>query len=508
MIRDSIRLRLTAWHIVTIALLLGAFAAGTWVFLVRSARAREDSSLASTSQAFVDNWRTERAEHAISPAAAASSAAAEFRYRDRRIIVFDRSGRPVAMSDSVPFATSALSTMGRQSPSVGLAEWAARASPAGQGSLITLQAGAEDDTQVRAHATRITLMAGEPFTVVVLGSLHAEKEAAESFVGALSILIPLVLVFAGLGGYLLARASLAPVVAMVRQAERTSALNLHERIPVGNPRDELGRLATVLNGLLDRLQRAFEQQHQAAERQRNFMADASHELRTPVTAIRSTAEVALSRTDRTQEELIDALDVVRGEGLRLGRVVDDLFLLSRADAGEVPVRSELVYLEEVIQDCARSARAMATSRTISMVVPLADEAAFVGDPQLLRRLVMILLDNAIKYTPSGGEVRVRLERTPLAPDAYEISVEDSGPGVPPEAREHIFERFFRVDVARTRAPLTNAESSGIGGREAGGAGLGLAIARWIAGAHGGTVRLDATQAKGSRFVVSLPGADR
>lgn len=505
MIRDSIRLRLTVWHIATIALLLGAFAAGTLIFLLRSARAREDSSLAYMSRAFVDGWKKERSEHAISPAVAASSAAAEFRYRDRRVVVFDSSSRPVAMSDSVPLS-GALSTIGPPPRGVGLAEWAARASPAGEGSFATLQRGAEEDTQVRAHATRLTV-AGQPFVVVVLGSLHAEKETAEAFAEALGVIIPLVILLAGLGGYILARASLAPVVAMARQAERTSERNLHERIPVGNPRDELGRLAVVLNGLLDRLERAFEQQQQAAEQQRNFMADASHELRTPVTAIRSAAEVALSRRDRSQEELTEALDVVRGEGLRLGRVVDDLFLLSRADAGDVPVRSELVYLEEVIQDCARAARAMATSRTISLVVPAADEAAFIGDPQLLRRLVMILLDNAIKFTPPGGEVRLVLERRPLAPQVYEIVVEDSGPGIPPEARERIFERFFRVEVARTRAaPLTHAESIGPGGREAGGAGLGLAIARWIAGAHGGSIRLDAADAAGSRFVVSLPVA--
>lgn len=499
MVRDSIRLRLTVWHIVVIALLLGAFSAGTWIFLVRSARARLHSSLVDTSGSFIAGWRAERAEHGATPATAASDAVAEFRYRDGQIVVFDRSGRSIAMSDSsAPEIT--LDTVVRTSGGLSLADWAARAPSSGDGSFTTLQRGDDEDTQVRAYARQATV-AGEVFSVAVVGSLHAEGEAAEAFVEALSVIIPIVITFAGLGGYLLARASLAPVVAMARHAERTSALNLHERIPVDNPRDELGRLATVLNGLLDRLQLAFRQEQRAADQQRNFMADASHELRTPVTAIRSVAEVALSRRDRSHEELIDALDVVRGEAARLGRVVDDLFLLSRADAGEVPVRAELIYLEEVIQDCARSARAMATRRNVSLVVPLPDEAPFMGDPLLLRRLVTILLDNAIKYTPPGGEVRLLLERPAVMPQVYKIAVEDSGPGVPPEASERIFERFFRLNTARTR-PL--ASPSDTGELQAAGAGLGLSIARWIAGAHGGTVRLEATGVPGSRFVVSLP----
>jgi signal transduction histidine kinase len=282
---------------------------------------------------------------------------------------------------------------------------------------------------------------------------------------------------------------------MGRQAQRISASNLDDRLPVKNPRDELGSLAEVLNGLLARLEHAFEQEQRSAEQQRQFMADASHELRTPVAALSSVADVALARTDRDPRELREALDVVRGEGRRLGRLLDDLMLLARTDAGELPVRPEQLFLEELLQDSARAARGLATSRGISLIAPPAEEAPFVGDAHLLRRLVMILLDNAIKYTPPGGEVRLSL-KCDSSGEHYLISVEDTGPGVPSWAAERIFERFFRVDESRTRSTEDDRGDAS--------AGLGLPIARWIAEVHGGTVQLDGTGPGGSRFVVTLP----
>jgi signal transduction histidine kinase len=309
------------------------------------------------------------------------------------------------------------------------------------------------------------------------------------------VAIPVVLLLAGIGGYLLARASLAPIVAIGQQARRLSASNLHERLPVQNPRDELGGLAEVLNGLLARLEHSFEQEQRSADQQRQFMADASHELRTPVAALSSVADVALARKDRDPAELREALDVVRGEGRRLGRLVDDLLLLARADAGELPVRRARLFLEELLQDSARAARGLATSRGVTLVAPPMAEAPFEGDEHLLRRLVMILLDNAIKYTAPGGEVRLSLDRD-AAGKRHRISVEDTGPGIPSWAAERIFERFFRVDESRTRSARDDGAVAS--------AGLGLPIARWIAEAQGGSVQLESTGPAGSRFVIELP----
>ena len=490
---DSIRVRLALWHTLTVAALLGAFAVGTRIFLVRTIGARADQALADMARGFVDVWSSMHAEDEPSAGVAAAAAASEFRERDRRIVVFDGAGRLIAMSDTTArwpaLSRHALSDL-QGGPVAALLQ---HATP--QRLLFTtLDPGRENRAPVRALALRVAVN-GRPFTVLALRSLRAEVEATESFATAVMVAIPLVLLLAGVGGYLLARASLAPVVAMGLQAQRISASNLYERLPVKNPRDELGALSEVLNGLLARLEQAFEQEQHSAGRQRQFMADASHELRTPVAALLSVADVALARKDRDPRELREALDVVRGEARRLGRLVEDLMLLARVDAGELPIRREALFLEELLQDSARAARGLAASRGITLIAPPVEEAPFVGDADLLRRLVMILLDNAIKYTPPGGEVRLSLDRDG-AGERYRISVEDTGPGVPSWAAERIFERFFRVDESRTRT----AEGDGA----VASAGLGLAIARWAAAAHGGTVQLDATGPSGSRFVVTLP----
>lgn len=489
---DSIRLRLALWHTLTVAALLGAFSVGTWVFLVRTTAERADQSLADLARSFVKVWRGALAEEGISGVAASVLAASEFRDRDRRIVVFDHAGRVIAMSDTTPL-TPALSRQRlsdlRHGP---VAPLIRNATPE---KLLFATVGAEsEDEEVRGLVMRVS-GEGAQFTVLALRSLHAEEEVTETFTTAVSVAIPLVLLLAGLGGYLLARASLAPVVAMAGQAQRISASNLDERLPVKNPRDELGGLAEVLNGLLGRLEHAFEKEQRSAEQQRQFMADASHELRTPVAALSSVVDVALARKDRDPGELREALDVVRGEGRRLRRLVDDLLLLSRADAGELPVRQERLFLEELLQDSVRAARGLAASRGVTLSAPPAEEAPFVGDAHLLGRLLMILLDNAIKYTPAGGEVRLSLDRDG-AGACYRIAVEDTGPGIPSWAAERIFERFFRVDQVRTR---TAEDDGGVRG-----AGLGLPIARFAAEAHGGSVNLDATGAGGSRFVVTLP----
>ncbi|HEV7389702.1 MAG TPA: ATP-binding protein [Gemmatimonadaceae bacterium] len=489
---DSIRVRLALWHTLTIAALLAVFSVGTWFFLVRTTGERADQSLADMAKSFVRVWGGVRNEEETSNAVSAATAAHEYRDRDRRLVVYDGAGRLIAISDTTPL-TPALSRTALADTKNGVAAALIRAVQPGQQVFATLESEADESPPVRALASGIR-EDGQPFTILALRSLRAEEDATDSFRTALLVAIPIALILAGLGGYLLARASLAPVVAMGRQAERVSASNLHQRLSVKNSRDELGSLATVLNGLLARLETAFQHEQQTAERQRQFMADASHELRTPVAALSSVADVALARKDRDPAELREALDIVRGEGHRLGRLVDDLLFLSRADAGELPVQREKLYLEEVLQDSVRAARGLAAARGINLQLLDAEEAPLHGDPHLLRRLVMILLDNAIKYTPRGGEVRVSLEQDRRAP-LYRIIVDDTGPGVAAGARERIFERFYSADVSRARTDRNGGES---------GAGLGLAIARFTAESHGGTVALAHTGPNGSRFVATLP----
>ena len=314
----------------------------------------------------------------------------------------------------------------------------------------------------------------------------------QRFAEALFLVIPIALVIACAGGYFLARKSLAPVVAMSEKAARMGAQNLHERLPVLNPRDELGYLASTFNDLLERLTRSLEQQ-------RRFMADASHELRSPVSIIRGEAEVALSQA-RTPEEYRGSLAIALDEARRLSQIVDDLFTLARADAGQYPLRPRDFYLEELAVECVRAARSMAAARGITLSYEPDGEMPIHGDEALVRRLTMNLLDNAIKYTPEGGKINVACQR---AGNEYSLTVRDSGPGIPAEAQEKIFERFFRLDPARTqdRRALGTVETAAPATT---GAGLGLAIARWIAEAHHGRLVLAQSDASGSTFAAFLP----
>src|SRR5260221_6048352 len=229
------------------------------------------------------------------------------------------------------------------------------------------------------------------------------------------------------------------------------------------------------------------------------MADASHELRSPVSIIRGEADVTLSQA-RTPEEYRGSLAIALDEARRLSQIVDDLFTLARADAGQYPLRPRDFYLEELDVECVRAARSMAAARSLTLRYEPDGEMPIHGDELLVRRLTMNLLDNAIKYTPEGGEINVACHR---AGSEYSLTVRDSGPGIPAEAREKIFERFFRLDPARTqdRRALGAAETAAPATT---GAGLGLAIARWVAEAHHGRLVLWHSDASGSTFAAFLP----
>jgi heavy metal sensor kinase len=333
----------------------------------------------------------------------------------------------------------------------------------------------------RAYSRRFSADS-QNWLLVILRSLHAQQEMLQQIRVAFAWLIPLGVLLAGCGGYFLARRSLAPVAAMGKQAERIGAANLHERLEVRNANDELGRLARTFNELLDRLDRSF-------ERQRRFISDASHELRTPVSILRGEAEVALSQLSRSPDEYRESLAVLHEEAQRLARIVEDMFTLTRADAGEYRLARSDFYLDELAADCVRATRALAQAKNISLAVAAPEEMPVRADEDLLRRMILNLLDNAIKYTPAGGNVSVTCGSVP---DGYELSVADSGPGIPAEMQSRVFERFFRADRARSRTGTD------------GGAGLGLSIARWIAEAHLGRIELARSDATGSKFTLRIP----
>ncbi|MGH9769897.1 MAG: sensor histidine kinase, partial [Blastocatellia bacterium] len=297
--------------------------------------------------------------------------------------------------------------------------------------------------------------------------------------------------------FFLARKSLAPVVAMSERARQISAENLERRLPVANPRDELGQLAATFNELLARLDASF-------NLQRQFMADASHELRTPLSVMRTTAQVTLEKPRRNENEYRDALAMINDQTRRLARIVDDMFTLARADAGRRPLTMTSFYLDELVGETARAASVLATRKGVTVETAKPTEVPYYGDEDLLRQMLLNLLDNAIRHTPAGGAVRVSL--TQFGPGC-EVVVADTGEGIPVEAQPHIFERFYRVDKARSRSN-TDANGNGANNQGAnnqgGGSGLGLSIALWVAEAHGGTIKLLRSDQTGAAFSVALP----
>jgi signal transduction histidine kinase len=221
------------------------------------------------------------------------------------------------------------------------------------------------------------------------------------------------------------------------------------------------------------------------------MADASHELRTPVAVLRTEADVTLSRPNRTESEYRDSVAVMRDSARRLGRIVDDLFLLARADAGHLPLKREPLYLEDVVDETARAARSLAAEKDVRVELLPLEDSPFTGDADLLGRVLLNLLDNALKHSPRGGTVTLSLTHTP---NEYHISVADVGPGIPLDAQTQVFDRFFRVDKARSRS----------GAEATAGAGLGLAIGRWIAEAHGGRLEIVRSDSAGTELRLALP----
>jgi heavy metal sensor kinase len=283
------------------------------------------------------------------------------------------------------------------------------------------------------------------------------------------------------GGYLLLLRALAPVDRIASSAERITLHNLRERLPVQRTGDELERLAVSLNHMIARLEDAL-------EHNRRFIADASHELRTPLTIMRGELEQIVEET-RSEPEVQETAASVLEEVQRLARIVEGLFAVSRLDAGEAQQQWLPFDLAELAASTAEQMCLLAEDKGISIATSAPLAVMVEGDRARVKQVVVNLLDNAIKYTPSGGNVRLTIN---TMDNKAVLEVEDNGIGIPPQAKAHIFERFFRVEKARSR--------------EQGGAGLGLSIAKSICTAHGGRITFQSTEGAGSCFKVELPPA--
>lgn len=380
--------------------------------------------------------------------------------------ILDRLGRVVYSSQA--FGALAIPQTSVQQPLQGGPAWSG---------MVTARNGAD----VQLYSAPLTDSTGHIYGVVQVGEpLAPLAETLQDIVLTLFAIAPFALLLSAAGSYWLAGRTFRPILRLTRTAREIEAEDLHRRVPVPAARDEVRDLALTLNGMIARLERAFAQQ-------RRFVADASHELRTPVAAIRSMTDVALAEAAASREELIATMGDVNAEAERLGHLISDLLALARADESQAMLDSEPVRLDILAAEATAVAEPLAAERGLTLEVLASEEVVVQGDETRLTQVAMNLIDNAIRYTDRGGRVVVRvMEHGGQAC----LSIADTGIGIAAEHLPLLFERFYRVDPARLRADA--------------GSGLGLAIVDWVVRAHGGTVEVESEVGRGSSFTVTLP----
>jgi heavy metal sensor kinase len=451
----SIRVQLTGWYAVVLSLMLMVYATATFVAVRHEFQEQLDDQLH-------DDF--ESAEGLLTLTQDGRVAMSGDRHHDpdndedRGSDVWSPNGDQIGRSG----ASAAL-------PPVALA------AAGGQAHYESIVAGA------RRWRTLIgtTLVSGRSVVLRVARSEERLREQLSEVLKVLVLGLPLVIVLAGLGGYLLARRALAPIDHLAAEARRVTAERLHERVSVPNQHDEIGRLAAVINDAFARLEASF-------DKLRRFTADASHELRTPLAVIRGIGEAGLVET-RTPAEYKEAIGSMLEEIDRLTTLVDTLLRLSHGDAGSVHLSREPLDLGQLTREVAASLAVLAEERRQQISIQAADGVSVKADRLVLREAITNVIDNAIKYSPMAASIALSVRTD--GRDAV-VEVADQGPGIPAEHRERIFDRFFRVDTARSR--------------DAGGTGLGLAIAKWAVELNGGSIRVDAGATGGSVFRISLP----
>ncbi len=320
---------------------------------------------------------------------------------------------------------------------------------------------------------------GHWLLIRLIKSESALYRALYGFAGILLVALPLVLLIAGAGGYFLSRKLLAPVDKMADSARRIGEQNLHQRLPVSNPDDELGNLAISFNALLNRLEKSF-------ARLKQFTSDAAHELRTPLTAIRSTGEVSLQESHDSQYYR-NVIGSILEENRRLTRLIDSLLFLSRADSDKIKVRKEVLPLFLFLEQTVEFIQPLAEEKGQQLLLRGSRKIKVKADRDLLREAMLNILDNAIKYAPPDSSITVEIQQLH---NEIRISVADEGPGIPADQIDKIFRRFYRVDKARSR--------------KMGGSGLGLAISRWAIQAQGGRITAQNRPQGGAVFTIILP----
>src|SRR5262245_31597525 len=446
---SSVRTRLTLWHAAVLTLIICAFSAGIFMFVM--------TRLSSELERQLDR----------------ELATVERIYREEPGELADLDGHwGITLFQIVEPGTVVFRTEGWERGGL------ARALPSGEGATRATW------TAPDGRRYRVGSIHGPSYRVDVAMDESSLRHTLRTLAVILLLGIPCAAGLALAGGYFLAGGVLAPVGAMADKAREITAESLAQRLPVENPEDEFGRLAGVFNDTLSRLQDSF-------ERLRRFTADASHELRTPLTAMRSVGEVAL-QGPRDPAAYRDVIGSMLEEVDRLTRLVESLLTLTRAESGRIQPTRDVVDLGDLATSVTDHLRVLAEEKDQRLTVEIRSALKAEGDPGILRQGLINLLDNAIKYTPTKGTIDVRVRETSSGDGA--IEVEDTGPGIASVDRDRIFERFYRVDAARAR--------------ESGGFGLGLAITRWAAEVNGGRIELESEEGHGSLFRMVLRRAER
>jgi heavy metal sensor kinase len=450
-----IRVRLTLWYSLVLLAALTLFGCGIWLTAGHRLMASVDTALVEQAKGVVTVIRNELDPAHPNALIEELTEYAQATPDGNLIEVRDSQGRQILASKVVALGSG---------------------SAAGPSIFGGQKAGRE---RYRTYVTKAQVK-GSDFQILVATPLRETKSILRQLHILLLSTAPLVLLIAALGGYWMSRRALAPVDEITQAARSIGIQNLSQRLAVPTTGDELQRLSETWNDMLARLE-------SAVKRLSQFTADASHELRTPIALIRTTAELTLRR-ERSPETYRGALSEIVAESERTTRLVEDLLLLARADAGLPALPLDRVELTPLVRDICEQGQVLAEARQLQISTDLPDEPVYVraNDPAL-RRLLLLLVDNAVKYTPAGGRITVSVGQD-LA--GATLAVRDTGIGIPDSALPHVFERFYRADDSRNR--------------DAGGAGLGLSIAKWIAERHHASLEAESVLGQGSTFRVRFP----